>query len=634
MTCGAPQPNRRIASVYPLVPAWRVDRAFDYLVPDKLVPKLVPGSLVRIPLGHRVVRGVVDRIEAGRESPEALQEVKSLVLEEPVIPSPLDELAAWVATRYVVPRARAFERFVPRRVRVQPAVLAPAPGAAPNALAGYEGGEELRDALRSGSGSTWVLQASPHAGRAALIGEIASLACSGGGTALIAVPEVRYGSRVIEGVASVWGGIGRVDSAVGEAERARAWLGAAAGGLVAGGRSAVFVPAPDLRVIVIDEEHHPGYKEDRSPRYDARRVAVERARLQGATCVLISGCPSVEAGAAAVSGRFGWAGPPRVAQKAARPIVEVVEPSEGRVLHRTFHARIHDALAGGRRVAVLSPRRGFARTVWCRDCRRSLRCPRCETGLFYDRGASRVRCGRCGLTSDAPASCPYCDGAGFAFLGAGSERLAEQLSKAFPSARVLRVDPDVLDGRPPETAQADIYVTTWIGTKEVLRPDVGVVAVLDADALIRSPDFRAAERAYQALAEMAEWAGPSSEDGRLLIGSREPGHHSIQAVVRGDHRFFLDRELRLRKELGYPPFSELVKVSTAGDQAVEASRDVARECRAAGARVLGPVRVAPGGKEEFEILAKAPDANEVARALRGILKTASRARIRVDVDPR
>jgi primosomal protein N' (replication factor Y) (superfamily II helicase) len=218
--------------------------------------------------------------------------------------------------------------------------------------------------------------------------------------------------------------------------------------------------------------------------------------------------------------------------------------------------------------------------------------------------------------------------------GAGSERLAEQLSKAFPSARVLRVDPDVLDGRPPETAQADIYVTTWIGTKEVLRPDVGVVAVLDADALIRSPDFRAAERAYQALAEMAEWAGPSSEDGRLLIGSREPGHHSIQAVVRGDHRFFLDRELRLRKELGYPPFSELVKVSTAGDQAVEASRDVARECRAAGARVLGPVRVAPGGKEEFEILAKAPDANEVARALRGILKTASRARIRVDVDPR
>jgi primosomal protein N' (replication factor Y) len=222
-------------------------------------------------------------------------------------------------------------------------------------------------------------------------------------------------------------------------------------------------------------------------------------------------------------------------------------------------------------------------------------------------------------------------------VGAGSERLAEQLAATFPRASVARVDPDVLAAAPKdviEAPSADIYVTTWIGTKEVLRPDVSMVVVLDADALIRRPDFRASERAYQALAEMAEWAGPAETGGRLLIQTTEPAHHAVQAVVRADYGFWLRRELAQRAELGYPPFAELVKVTASGAGSETLIAEAAAVGRAAGARVLGPIRIRSGASAH-QILIKARDATEVATGLRPLAARApSGARLRIDVDPR
>ncbi|HEV2754852.1 MAG TPA: primosomal protein N' [Actinomycetota bacterium] len=641
MSSGDSAPNAASrVSVVPLVPAWRVDRTFTYSVPEKLSGKLALGSLVRVPFGGRNVRAVVVDTDAP-EAPDLL-DVAALVVEQPLTPPPLDRLMEWVAERYVTPRSICLTRTIPPRVRVKvpPAEPLRAPDREVGAtVAALEGGAELLAAIRGGRAGTWVVRPVPGTPRGDTIAELVAAAAGAGGAALVGVPEVHYGAPVLDALTTTWPDAARIDSSEADADRARSWLRLAAGhGLGLGGRAVVLAPTPRLRLIVLDEEHHRSYKEDRSPRYDARRVAVERARLQGAVCVLVSSTPRVESGERAAAGAWGSVAPRRADRRAARPVVEVADVPEDRALSPLLHDRIGDVLRDGGRVALLVPRRGFARTLWCATCRRSLRCPRCEAGVTFDRSPPRVRCPRCGFAAAPPDACPSCGGTEWRFLGAGSERLAEQLAKSFPHAAVRRVDPDTLAENEPEPmTEPGIYVTTWIGTKPVLRPDASLVGVLDADSLLRRPDWRAAEEGYQALAAMAEWAGPASAGGRLVLQTAEPAHHAVQAVVRGDYDFFLERELEARRELGYPPYSELVKLSARGPEAARLIEDAGAVCRAARARVLGPITARVPGTQETELqtLVKCRDALAVTPGLRGILASApAGSRLRVDVDPR
>ncbi len=638
MSSGDSAPELPItASVVPLVPAWRVDHAFTYAVPPSLAGRIRIGSVVRVPFGRRNVRGVV--LGLGDETPQRdLQAVLSLPVELPLAPAPIDALFEWVAQRYVAPRGLALARCVPPRVRVRVGdALSLSGGPEALRLRAYSRGAALEQALGRSGGASWVLQSAPGEDRPGLIAElVAAAGRAGAGAALVVVPEVRYGSLVLDALQKIWPEAARVDSSQKDADRSRGWLALAAGhGLGLGGRAAVFAPIRQLGLAVVDEEHHRTYKEDRAPRYDARRVAEQRARLQGAQCVFVSASPSVELAYRAEStGHF--VAPSREVERAARPLVELVDPPADRALSRELHRRIRDALRAGRRVALLAPRRGYARSLWCASCRRSLRCPECEAGVVYDRGPRRVRCPRCSFEATAPEECPSCGATDWRYLGAGSERLAEQLALSFPRATVARMDPDVVFD---QTAgdEADIYLTTWIGTKPVLRPDVSLVGVLDADALIRRPDWRAAEDAYQALAAMAEWAGAAAAGGRLVVQTSEPAHHAVQAVVRADYRFFMTRELATRSELGYPPFSELVVAAASGAGSNEVLQRIRQACVSEGARVLGPVKMQPGRRrgEWHELLAKCRDVEAVAQRLRGILPTVPRGTtLRVDVDPR
>jgi primosomal protein N' (replication factor Y) len=613
-----------------------VDRTFDYVVPSSLASAIQPGSLVRVPFGHRNVRAVVLDI-ASRETADELVEIASPVLDVPVAPPPLNELYDWVARRYAVPRARAFDRATPGRVRISmPAASPPSRGPDPKIVIGYEGGRTLVDAIEGGRDGVFVLRTLAGEDRAALVAELVGASVrSGDGAALVCVPEVKYGSSILDGLVEHWPDMALVDTSRAEPDRARAWKALATGAQVGGGgRAAVLTPCPRLRLIVLDEEHHRTYKEDRAPKYDARRVALERARLQGAVCVLASAAPTVESGAGAAT-TWSAVQPPRIAERGARPVVELSDVPDDRAISHELHERVRSTLRDGRRVGLLVPARGYARSLWCASCRRSLRCTRCEAGMAFDRAEGRMRCPHCGLVATPPASCPSCGAAEWRYMGAGSERIAEQIARAFPRSTVARVDPGSVGDE--LAREADIYVTTWIGTKESLRPEVGLVGVLNADALIRRPDFRAAETAYQALAEMAEWAGPASQGGRLLIQTSEPVHHSIQAIVRADYRFFLDRELPLRQELGYPPFSELLKATAIGPRADELIRSVADIARR-DARVLGPMAARIDGRRDpnaREILAKCPDAGVVAEGLRDILAAVPAGnRLTIDVDPR
>ncbi|MGH2751176.1 MAG: replication restart helicase PriA [Actinomycetota bacterium] len=641
MTSAASLPERgATVSVVPLVPVWRVDRAFDYKLPSTLRPGVQVGSLVRVPFGNRRVRAVVTSVSD--QEVDDLQEVAALIAGAPVAPGAMVDVFSWLAGRYAAPLGRAFARAVPPRVRMRIAASEPLRLGWPvERLPVYEGGLDLLRALERGHHSVWSVRTVPGEDHGTLVAEMVDVASRCGGQALVAVPEVRWGSATLDELARRWPDVARLDSAQPDNRRAHAWLRVGAGApLGAGGRATVLAPAEHLRLIVLDDEHHLSFKEDRSPRYDARRVALERARIQGATCVFVSSTPSVETGAAARDGSYGSVSPRRAELRAARPVVEIVAPPSERVFSHELHQRIRDTLRAGERVALLVPARGYARALWCAACRRSVRCPVCESGLFYDRVEEAVRCSHCGLAAPAPRACPTCGSQGFRYVGAGTERLSEQLGKAFPRATVGRMDPDVIGNLDEHPGEVDIYVTTWIGTKPALRPSVRLVGVLDADSLLRRPDFRAAEHAYQALAEMAGWAGPAAQGGRLMIQSAEPEHYALQAVVRADYDFWLERELAERRELDYPPFSELIKATSYGPRKQGLIERAAGVARATGARVLGPIGVrtvvGEGELEEgLEVLIKAEDAEPVARALRGILASVPQgSRLRVDVDPR
>ncbi len=632
-----------IASVVPLVPAWRVDRVFDYVIPDDLAERVAIGSLVRARFGGRNVRGVVTELR--RATPEReLEQVTGLVVEPPVAPAPLQELFEWMAQRYVVPRGKAFARCVPPRVRVVPAAPVDLRSqAAPRLIPAYEGGEELLGAIGATGSGVWCIECLPGEDRARLIAELAGAALAARkGATLVAVPEVRYGSRVLEGLEQAFGELARVDSAISEGQRSRAWLELAGGHrLGAGGRAAVLAPAPSLRLIVLDEEHHPTYKEDRAPRYDARRVAVERARRQSAVCVFVSATPSVETGAALLDGEYGSVVPGRAARRAARPLVEIIEADESRPVSHALHMRIRDVIRDEGRVALLAPARGYARALWCSECRHSLRCRACEAGLAVDRQtegrgrSARLRCPRCGRITDLPDTCPRCGSVEFRSMGAGSQRLADQLTRAFPRATVVHMDPESVEDSATAARAADIYVTTWIGTKAALRPEVSFVGVIDADALIRKPNFRAAEHAFHALSEMAEWAGPAAEGGRLVIQSRESNHYVLQAIVRADYRFFLRHEMEQRKDLRYPPFSELVKVTASGGDAEGVLQQIEADARALSASVLGPITMRSAGRTAQQLLVKSRNAQELAEAMRPLASNAPRdLRLSFDIDPR
>ena len=640
-----------IAEVVPLVPAWAVDKTFDYIVPDDLAARVSIGSLIRVPFGGRKIRGVITglrRAETGRE----LAPIASATLPVPVAPVPMPDLYGWVARRYAAPRGRVFERAVPPRVRVAKVEVVPlrSPNEndGPALLPSYEGGSELLEALAHGEEGTWCFRASPDHDRGALIGEMLSAAAAAGdGAALVAVPEVHYGSRTLERIQESFPYLARVDSSASDMDRAKAWMRLAHGhGLGGGGRGVVFAPSPDLRLIVVDEEHDSVYKEDRSPRYDARRVAVERARLQRAVCVLVSGTPSVESGAAASSGAFRSVKPNRETLRSQRPIVEVVAADEDDGLSPELHARMRETLRRGESVGLLVPARGYARTLWCSVCRRSIRCDRCEAGMTFELKGRRLGCRRCGASEAPPDRCPWCGASEFRYLGRGAERYAEQLRKAFPRVPLVHMDRDLADqtsGTGIDWSGTGIYVTTWFGAKPELRAPVSLVGVVSADVLTRRVDFRAAEQAHQVLSEMARWAGPSSGGGRLIVQTADPNHHAIQGVVRGDYDFFLRRELELRRELSYPPFTELIKASATGPAAARLISEAAALARGLEARVLGPIEAPfPGGRKGarervagIQLLLKCVDALPVAEGLRDILPRVPRgSRLRVDVDPR
>jgi primosomal protein N' (replication factor Y) (superfamily II helicase) len=432
--------------------------------------------------------------------------------------------------------------------------------------------------------------------------------------------------------------------------------------VVLGARSAVFAPLPRVGLIVVDEEHDASYKQDESPRYHGRDLAILRGQREGAVVVLGSATPSIESFHYATRGRYrllrlperiGSAGMPRVERIDMR--VEFKDTGRESILSRRLTQALRVRLQRGEQSLILLNRRGYSTFVLCRACGETITCRRCSIGMTLHIRDKRLRCHYCDASRKVPASCPVCGSGHLHFGGTGTERLEDRLKTEFPRARIERMDRDTVRGRGAvetiltrvEQGAIDILVGTQMIAKGHDFPNVTLVGVLAADALLGLPDFRSGERTFQLLSQVAGRSGRGARGGEVIVQAYDADHHAIRHACDHDYQGFAGQELAYRRAMSYPPYSALAIVLVK-DRRFERARAGAASVATAlrglgrpGLQILGP---SPAPLERLrseyrvQVLIKASSRRDMQGVLAEMLADLDRRGTRIedmviDVDP-
>ena len=489
-----------------------------------------------------------------------------------------------------------------------------------------------------------------------------------GKTALVLVPEIALtlwtGRQCRAWFGARFEGVAVLHSALSDVERAREWWRVRNGEarVVVGTRSAVFAPLENLGLVIVDEEQENTYKQEETPRYHGRDVAIVRAKLENATALLGSATPSLETYHNAANGKYELLTMSTRVENRSLAAVEIVDlRMDFQHTHRT--SPISKALADGiaeclqfqTQALVLINRRGYSWSVLCRSCGASVQCANCSISMTYHKNRNRLECHYCGSLQAVPMVCPKCDSKYVYFFGEGSEHLEERLRKEFPGARIARLDRDTARTKQQyqETLGAfaggalDILVGTQMLAKGHDFQKVTLVGVISADGSLSLPDFRSAERTFQLLTQVAGRAGRGELPGRVLIQTYYPEHYAIQDAVRQDYVSFYERELHYRRMMAYPPFASLANVivrDTRCENAIQWSRKLSEYFSphdGKGARILGPASapLARLKKEHrYQFLLKSPKRSLLTKLLSGALEFCDANEIPgtaviVDMDP-
>ncbi len=484
-------------------------------------------------------------------------------------------------------------------------------------------------------------------------------------TALVLVPEISLTHQLIDRVRARFGEqVAVLHSGLSDGERWDQWRQIARGerAIVVGARSAVFAPLPQLGLIVVDEEHDAAYKQDDGVRYNGRDVAIMRAKLSACPVLLGSATPAMETFHNGQNGRYEVLRLPERVEARPLPAVDIVDlrrsPQAGKQLlisPRLVAALKANFAAHGQSLVFLN-RRGFANFLQCHACGEPLRCPNCSVALTLHRRWNALRCHHCDYTIPPPSVCSHCGGTSLSAWGAGTEQVEAALRRLVPGARVGRMDRDTTSRKGAqreilaawERREYDLLVGTQMITKGHDIPGVTLVGVLLADLSLNLPDFRAAERTFQLLTQVAGRAGRGERPGHVIVQSLQPQHFSLQCSVHHDYARFAAHELATRRELGYPPFARLVQLRCEGphnESTQAAAHAAAARIRAAapkGVVVLGP---APAplerlrGRFRWLVLVRGRNgaaARAAAAAGRDAVRRQARGRdirVLVDVDP-
>jgi primosomal protein N' (replication factor Y) len=489
-----------------------------------------------------------------------------------------------------------------------------------------------------------------------------------GKTAIVLVPEIALtlwiGRQCRGWFGARFEGVAVLHSALSDVERAREWWRVRNGEarVVVGTRSAVFAPLENVGLIIVDEEQENSFKQEETPRYNGRDVAIVRAKIEGALALLGSATPSMESYHHAREGKYELLTlASRVAERSLAN-VEIVDLRQDfqqtlktSPISAVLHAGIQECLTNGTQGLVLINRRGYSWSVLCRSCGASVQCVNCSISMTHHKQRNRLECHYCGSIQQIPKVCPKCQSTYVYFFGEGSEHLEERLRKEFPGARIARLDRDTARTKRQyqemlgafASGALDVLVGTQMLAKGHDFQRVTLVGVVSADSSLSMPDFRAGERTFQLLTQVAGRAGRGELKGRVLIQTFYPEHYAIQDAVKQDYSAFFERELHFRRMMAYPPFTSLANVivrDTNLERAIRWSRQLSEYFSPhddKGVRILGPA-TAPLARlkkeHRFQFLLKSPKRSVLTKLLSGAMgyceaKEIPGTAVLVDMDP-
>ncbi|MEM7473764.1 MAG: primosomal protein N' [Planctomycetota bacterium] len=485
-----------------------------------------------------------------------------------------------------------------------------------------------------------------------------------GKQAIVLVPEISLTPQTRQRFIERFGRVAVLHSHMSASQRHHQWRSIAAGenSVVIGPRSAVFAPTPRLGLIVLDEEHENSFKQDTLPRYHARDVALHRAFLEQIPLVLGSATPSLESWKRAQEGKYTLASLPRRILNRPLPSVATIDlrqqkkgPSEG-VISPQLHQAVEETIEAQGQVILLLNRRGFSTSIQCPQCGYVATCEDCDLPLTHHRDGGKACCHYCDFTMPTPMACPSCRFAGIRYGGTGTQRLEIEVQRRFPNAVIARMDSDTMrkPGSHERVLQGfrDGKVHILLGTQMIAKgldfPNVLLVGVINADTALHFPDFRAAEKTFQLVTQVAGRTGRGEKPGHVLVQTFSPEHPSITCATQHDFEGFADLELQQRKQFGYPPLGSMARIIMRGPVQEEAEAfaelivrnlQKAKEVQSAECRILGP---APPplyklrGKFRFHALLQAPEArtlNQLLLKATANLKTPKDVQYVIDIDP-
>jgi primosomal protein N' (replication factor Y) (superfamily II helicase) len=627
--------------VVPLVTARALSsREFTYELPDGAGK----GAVVSVPFGRSRARGVV--VEVVDAAPVG---VRTLPVEKVVheLPPTLIDLALWIADYYGSTPARALELVAPvrrqrRKEQDSPVERQSLEGeAAPAELSP----DQQAALARIAEGGRFLLYGPTGSGKTEVYLQAAAAALERGLGTIVLVPEIALAPQTVGRFRARFGdSVALLHSGLTDAERRdeRERIARGEARVVVGARSAIFAPMNGVGLICVDEEHDPSYKQESDPRYDARTVAAKRAALEGATVVYGSATPRPES----------WAALERLELRerlgAKLPPVRIVDlrREAGYPLSAPLLAGLGSIAENGGKAILLLNRRGIAPALHCRACGSTLRCPDCDVALVLHRDEN-LRCHHCGHADLSPSECPACGSVELARIGAGTQRLERELAERVPELELIRLDADTA-ARPEELARAlrrfrDADRAVLLGTQMVAKghhfAGVSLAAVVDADTGLGLPDLRAEERTFQLVTQLAGRSGRDAP-GRVLVQTFQPDARPLALAARHDVPRFLADELERRRELGYPPFSHLVRVLVTSPSEATGLKLLEELKAGLDGDLLGPAPLFRlRGKYRAQLVAKTGEPRRLAARTARLLAAAAPAMRRagltavVDVDP-
>lgn len=531
-------------------------------------------------------------------------------------------------------------------------------------------------------GRTILLHGVTGSGKTEVYLDAVAQTLAAGRSALILLPEIGLTAQILDLFKARFGedDVAVLHSALSLGERHDEWRRIKSGEarVVVGARSAVFAPVVNLGLMILDEEHDGSYKQDTTPRYHARDVAQRRALQTGAPILLGSATPSLESFYKAEIGEYALLTlaqrisdrplppvqivdlreelAPKEKPKRRKPDEPAPEPPPPSVLGTVLLDAMRDRLAKREQIILFLNRRGFATFLLCRDCGFTFRCPNCDVSLTYHHGAALLQCHHCDHQRRVPPTCPQCGGLRLRPFGLGTERVEQAVAQNFPNARTLRMDRDTMarKGAHADTlrafrrGEADVLVGTQMIAKGLDFPNVTLVGVVSADTALNIPDFRAAERAFQLLTQVAGRAGRGQTPGQVIVQTFTPEHESVQRAATHDFLGFYADALPQRRELGYPPFSHMANAVFTDEDEAQAQSRARRLAEAlhetidiegAQAQVLGPVACPLArlrGRYRWHLALRCPEKEPMLALLRTTLNsltTSERSGLSLDIDP-